>query len=151
RLWGAWNNPLGHADRLYIDALQGFDPTKNTYGDVIYTTGLWTPNVTAGLQYSYNSYDVDQSLLDQAGGQQVNGEVMIYSVPLHWDLVRTRNVSLALNMAYSHKDASFDQFCQGCRDTKRDNIAMGDFGATIDVVDHLIGALGVTSLTATYS
>jgi hemolysin activation/secretion protein len=153
RAWAAWNNPLGHADRLYVDVLQGFDPTENTYGDVIYTTGLGTSSITGGLQYSMNAYDVDQDLLDQAGGQEVNGEVTIYSVPLHAQLVRGREFNLGVDFVFSHKDASFNQFCQGgCEDTKRDNITMGDLGVTMDFVDHLFGsALGITSFTAMYS
>jgi len=151
RAWAAWNNPLGHADRLYVDVLQGFNPTENTYGDVIYTTGLGTSNITGGLQYSYNGYDVDQHLLDQAGGQNVNGVVTIYSVPLHAQLFRSRDFSFGVDMAFSHKDASFDAFCQGCKDTKRDNITMGDVSATFDVVDHLLGSLGITNITTTFS
>jgi hemolysin activation/secretion protein len=152
RTWVAWNNPLGHADKLYVDALQGFDPTENTYGDIIYTTGLGTSALTGGFQYSHNSYDVGQHLLDEVGGQKVNGQVDIFSFPLHAQLIRSRDLSLGLDFVVSHKDASFDQFCQGCKDTKRDNILMGDFGFTLDAVDHVFGhALGITSLTATYS
>jgi hemolysin activation/secretion protein len=152
RAWASWNNPLGHADRLYVDVLQGFDPTENTYGDVIYTTGLGTSSITGGIQYSLNAYDVDQDLLEQAGGQPVDGEVTIYSIPLHAQLVRSRSLNLGVDFVFSHKDASFNQFCQGCDDTKRDNITMGDLGMTMDVVDHLFGsALGITSFTAMYS
>ena len=152
RAWAAWNNPLGHADRLYADVLQAFDPTENTYGSVSYITGLgsiWT----GGIEYSTSSFDIDEDIRATYAGDPIDGEAEIFSIPLRAQVIRSRNLSLAFMLTYSHKTSSFDDVgvTQGTfkREDKEDVV-----GVSMDLqfVDEIFGAsgLGVNGIRVGY-
>jgi len=152
RAWTAWNNPLGHADRLYLDVLQAFEPTENTYGSVSYMTGLGHPMLSGGIEYSVSAFDIDEDIRETYAGNPINGEAEILSIPLTAQLVRSRDLSLGVTFAYSRKRSSFDDLAASGGAFNRED-EEDVFGLSLDMqfVDRWFGsALGVNSIRLSY-
>jgi hemolysin activation/secretion protein len=148
RAWSAWNNPLGHADRLYVDVLQAFDPEENTYGSVSYITGLGHPMLSGGIEYSVSAFDIDEDIRATYAGAAINGEAQILSVPITAQLIRTRDLSLGVTFAYSHKESSFDDLASdGGAFNREDKEDVLGLAMDVQYVDRWFGsALGVNSI-----
>lgn len=145
-----WYNPFGRADLIAVNLLQTFDPAENLYGGIAYQTPFFRHDLTLGLGYSTNAFEIAEgvaagSSVEDVGGN-ISGDTDVGSIYLSKNMRLTRRSRIDLAVDLSVKNAQLD----GLGAETEDNLTVASLDFALEAVDSFLAG-GINQLQIRYS
>lgn len=102
RLYGEvfLNNPLGNADQLHVAALYTVDPDNSDYGQIRYSTRLFSPRLTVSAGISENDFVLGPGNSESINNLELFGNTKQQEISATYRLKRSRTRSFYADFSY---------------------------------------------------
>jgi hemolysin activation/secretion protein len=88
-----WENPLGNADQLHLALLYTIEPDNSDFGQLRYSTRLFSPRFTVAAGASNNYFVLGPGSSESINNLQLFGETKQYDITLNYRFKRSRTSS----------------------------------------------------------
>lgn len=101
-----WHNPTGLADQLHIAALNAFNPSNTTYGQIRYQTRLFSPRLNLSLGAATNDFVLGPGNSEAINKLDLFGNTRQQDITLSYTLKRGRVENYYLDLKQEKIESS---------------------------------------------
>lgn len=107
RLYGEWlqNNPLGHADQLKIAGLLAAQPSNTVYGEVRYSSRVWSPRLDLSAGFANNDFVLGPGNSESINNLKLEGQTRQRDVTATYRFKRSRTRNFYGDLTYEKIDS----------------------------------------------
>lgn len=97
---GQLHNLLGNADQLMVGLLFAFSPNNTAYGQVRYSSKVWSPRVQLSVGASNNQFILGPGNSESVDFLEIEGETNLADVTASFILKRSRKQNYSVDLVY---------------------------------------------------